>query len=227
MPTEEMERTLRIEIPPCNLSKGLEDLTWTDLSNLNGWRLISGIIPFWEGTIDLSGYARDYKTFYPEGGVIQEGPHFGETGCDGTVMYTIVSTTPVDFALMYTRLLLNSAQGLLDQGGLGVGRDNQNWETVMFAESQLFVADTTISPNTFGVCRTINKKQTGSLAPTASDTLYVMKIISPLSGTDPFAGSSVLDIPAARVILPGTMGQEPDLEYMMRLKRSVELANQV
>jgi hypothetical protein len=38
---------------------------------------------------------------------------------------------------------------------------------------------------------------------------------------------TALIIPASRVILPGTMGQEPELEYMMRLSRSVELANQV
>jgi len=36
-----------------------------------------------------------------------------------------------------------------------------------------------------------------------------------------------MTIPASRVILPGTMDQEPELEYMMRLSRSVQLANQV
>jgi hypothetical protein len=36
-----------------------------------------------------------------------------------------------------------------------------------------------------------------------------------------------LTIPASRIILPGTMDEEPELEYMMRLARSVELANQV
>jgi len=40
-------------------------------------------------------------------------------------------------------------------------------------------------------------------------------------------GATGLVLPALRVILDAFTVEEPDLEYMMRLKRSYELANQV
>ena len=44
----------------------------------------------------------------------------------------------------------------------------------------------------------------------------------------PFGAAQLqMYIPASRILLPGKFGTEPDVEYMMRLKRSVELANQV
>jgi hypothetical protein len=36
-----------------------------------------------------------------------------------------------------------------------------------------------------------------------------------------------MTIPSSRIVIPGTIKEEPKLEYMMRLKRSYELANQV
>jgi len=38
---------------------------------------------------------------------------------------------------------------------------------------------------------------------------------------------TTIGIPASRIVLPGSMDQEPELNYMMRLSRSIELANQV
>jgi hypothetical protein len=93
----------------------------------------------------------------------------------------------------------------------------------MFAEAQINLLNSTMPA--IGFCTPISVKQSGSLAPTAAEKLYVMKMVIPyeLAGDQ----GTALIIPASRVILPGTMGQEPELEYMMRLSRSVELANQV
>jgi hypothetical protein len=52
--------------------------------------------------------------------------------------------------------------------------------------------------------------------------LYVIKMVLPLA-----VDQTTLGIPASRVILIGDMTQEPELEYLMRLSRSVQLANQV
>jgi hypothetical protein len=67
-----------------------------------------------------------------------------------------------------------------------------------------------------------------SLEPTAADTLYVYRIIylsrpSILDST----GFTYVGVPARRIILDTMIDEESELSYMMRLKRSYELANQV
>jgi hypothetical protein len=216
------EQTLRIEIPPCFVSKVQEEPEWTALNDLNGWSVIPGTVGiYWDGTIDLSGYARDYKTFYPAGGVVQEGAYSAEINGGGTVVYYVVSSTPLPTPTeLLLQLNLRTGPGLIDF--FGSTAPNQNWETVLFAESHLLVTNANIQPNDFGIQQTIDVRQTGSLSPTAGQVLYCRKIVVPLT-----ASQSTLGIPASRIILPGKMDQEPELEYMMRLSRSIELANQV
>ena len=220
------DRTLRIEIPPCTVQKEVEEEEWTDLSDASGWQPIpvSPLTMYWKGSIDLSGYARDYKTFYPAGGVIQQGPYVAEAGGDGSIHYTIVSSIPLDPTEIFWQLAFGNGPGFINNqvaSAAGVGTNQQNWETVVFAESQVYVPNLNIQTTT-GLQQLLERNQSGSLAPTAAQVLYVLKMILPFGATQ-----TTLVIPASRVILPGTMDQEPELEYMMRLSRSIELANQV
>jgi hypothetical protein len=214
-------RTLRLEIPGCSFTKAAPDPTWTTTGASNGWQVLAGTVQlFWTGTIDLAGYVREMKTFYPAAAFTQKGSHTAEIGNGGTVLYTIVSTTPLDPLEVSANLLAGGGQGFLTPLQTGLG--NQNWETVLFAESDLLVTNANIQPNLFGILQTLSSEQSGSLSPTATDTLYVMKMFVPFVNTQ----TSIM-IPPARVIMPGKFGTEPDVEYMMRLKRSVELSQQV
>ena len=226
MDDSERNRTLRMEIPPCFVAKAAGEPEWTALDLLNGWTTIPGTVGIsWEGTIDLSGYARDYKTFYPQGGIVQEGGFSTEIGGGGTIVYYAVSSTPLPTPTeLFIQLGVRSGPGfinLLPSTGPGTA-PNQNWTTLLFAESHLLVTNTNIAPNPFGVQQTLDVRQSGSLSPTAAQVLYVTKIVAPF-----VSNQETLGIPASRIVLPGTMDQEPELEYMMRLARSVELANQV
>lgn len=226
MSDEDRERILKIEIPGTSVSR-VSPGAWTDITGINGWQLLSSLIPYWEGTIDLSGYAMDYKTFYPRGGAIQTTPLTLEGPVSaGLLVYTIVSTVPLDPLDLSSRLAAGMAPGFLDGISAATGNTQQDWNTVMFAQEELYCSDRNFEGgSTSGILRRIGLNQSGSLEPTAADTLFVMKMIISL---DAWAGPQLfLEIPPARVILPGSMNQEPDLEYMMRLKRSLELANQV
>lgn len=223
------ERILRIEIPPLQLAK--EGLGWSPVSIAalsNGWQIYDSTTPYWQGTIDLSGYARDYKTFYPDGAFIQEGPYMLEPGCDGTLILTVVSSVPLDPAVLSTQMLSPSGPGFIDTGAVSAVvpdlANQQNWDTVMFAEADMRAINSLVTPNTDGILVSLYKNQSGSLAPTASETLFVTKMIFSMNY---FASSTALVFPASRIVVPGKFGEEPTVEYMMRLKRSTELANQV
>lgn len=225
-----MERVLRQEIPPCDVQKLVGDPTWTNTNALNGWTVttfggVPSLILSWSGTIDLSGYVRDQLTFYPQAGFIQQGPYLSEVGGEGSILYTIVSSIPLDAENIYYQLAMNAGPGFMNLNSIaaaGAGTDQQNYETVMFADSQIYVPNINISPNVIGIQQPLSSNQSGSLEPTAADTLYVMKLWLPLG-----AAQTRATLPASRVIIPGKFGNEPDVEYMMRLKRSVELSQQV
>ena len=86
----------------------------------------------------------------------------------------------------------------------------------------MLVTNQNVAPNPFGIQQRLERNQSGSLAPTAAQVLYCMKMVIPLA-----VNQTTIGIPASRIILPGSMDQEPELEYMMRLSRSIQLANQV
>ena len=67
-----------------------------------------------------------------------------------------------------------------------------------------------------------------SLEPTAADCLYCYRVFAvPRPGAVGEDGVTQLFLPPKRVIFDAFTVEEPELEYMMRLKRSYELANQV
>jgi len=219
------ERTLKIEIPPCIVGKLQGEVFWSDTDLINGWSAALGGQPlFWSGTIDLGGYAREMKTFYPSAGMIQQGMFLLQEGGEGAWVVTTVSSIPIDLQSLFLTTAFGSGLGFIDHGNVGL-ESNQNWETVIFNETELYVVNSNLSPNTLGIMQSLNQEQTGSLSPTATDTLYVVKMVIP---NDPAPNNMTrLTIPASRVILPGKFGTEPDVEYMMRLKRSTELSQQV
>jgi hypothetical protein len=227
---DDLDRTLRIEIPAVLLGKGAIEEEWsidTSLSSFNGWLpvIVAGVTTlsvYWTGTIDLSGYARDYKTFVPAGGVLQEGAYAYEKGSDGSIVYTVISSTPLVAEQVRTQLASLSGPGLLSWGAVGsFGEQQQNFEQIIFAQSTMYVPNSQIVPNTYGILQPQDSRQTGSMSPTAAEVLYCMKMILPLA-----LDQTTLGIPASRVLLIGKMTQEPELEYMMRLSRSVQLAGQ-
>lgn len=234
MDAESFDRVLKAEIPPCDVQRIPEDPSWNNLEASGGWTNITiagapSLILAYETTIDLSGYAMKDLTFYPHGGYIQEGGvHLFPDGVS-LIDYTIVSSIPIDFENLSWQLSGQGSPGftmLNSLTALGFGDDGQNPDTVMFAENRYLNTDSTITPNTNGFLRDISRLQSRSFEPTAADKLYVVRMVIPLNaGAAP--GSIRLTIPASRVVLPGRMGKEPELEYMMRLKRSYELANQV
>ena len=190
-------------------------------SNLNGWRQLTGNILVHETNIDLSGYAMESLTFFPDGVGLQDPGIYaflpGEisSGFQGLVVLDIVTSVPMDTQTVMTTML-NDITGPAMIGSL------YEYETILYGMYRFFSPNTNITfPNYQSLVRS---QRFDSGEPTAADTLYCYRIVGMV--TLDLDGSSIVQIPAARQILSGAMGDEPDLVYIQRLKRSYELANQ-
>ena len=215
---EELERILRIEIPPCvaNSSDGEN----YDTFDLQGWRNTGNVL-LWDGCIDLSGYALDRKTFYPTTTIYQKGNTYVNFGGSAVAEMVLVTSVPISDTDLIAYLAFLTGPGFTQFSAAGA--EQQNWTSVLFGQTNTYMINSTLPA--LGVTQLINSDSYGSLSPTAADKLYIYKVVSPytLSGVI----GTRLSIPSSRIVIPGSMMQEPKLEYMMRLKRSYELANQV
>jgi len=185
-----------------------------------------------ETQIDLSGYALEKKSFFPYSSFEQRGgPVTGSFADDpeGRRIVDTIIVSSVPLTLDYSTLALYSFYSL---PGFTVGHAaltpvtgdlyRINRDALIHQHSLVFNHDSTTATTTgASIYRVVSSVNASSLEPTAADKLYCYRIVYS-SSVDGAGG-----IPPARVLLPGMITSEPKLEYMMRLKRSYELANQV
>lgn len=175
------------------------------------WEVDGGVL-YAEDYFDLSGYELDDLTLVPRSIRLQDGgPVLSDAG--GFHVFDVVSQerlTPSDFA--------GYAIGGLDYPGSKGSTDD--WSQILFCNYRLFAPTTEF---TFATLQTpATAGSFGSLEPTAVQKLWLYRVVVPLSLDD---GMSVI-FPATRFVLSAEIIDEPELEYMMRLSRSYELATQ-
>lgn len=218
MSEEDMQRTLVAEFPEFQVT---DDRTARTVQGF--YQQVGTNVYLYETSIDLSGYAMMKKTFYPYSSFEQRngailGTFTNTTGrtCNDAI---IISSVPLDMTGSNPNELVSRLPGFISKDPLTAGRLNRD---VLIHQSQkLYAFDVTTASTVSSVYRLVNSNNASSLEPTAADKLYCYRLVF-IAGED-----GTLSIPAARVLLPGTISSEPQLEYMMRLKRSYELANQV
>jgi hypothetical protein len=231
---DERDRELVTEIPPCYMSTinvDTGDITLNTQYPM-GWTVLGVGAVGYETQIDLSGYAMDDLTFYFHGSYLQEaGPVIFNTGA-ALLVYDLVTTVPVNMGDMIQLAANSNAVGMTNFGPATAGTGNQTRETVIHSQIRWMGRDDQF-PGSYLMAPRSNDFQS-SLEPTAADRLYVYRVcqLLPDVAADPTAvpptfpyGSSA-SLPSARIVMPGMMAREPELQYMMRLKRSYELANQ-
>ena len=92
------------------------------------------------------------------------------------------------------------------------------FEETVYARVEQFVVD--IDTAAWGSMMKVSTNQIGSLKATASDRIYSYRIVS--TGT-PFQGTR-FDVFAARHVINAEVKEEAEFQYLMRLRRSYELA---
>jgi len=246
-------RVLVAETPPLNIVQtqtGPTTFEWAQLTGFgSNWRIPrrngAKVDGCWltSTVIDLSGYAMQDMTTYFRRSFEQIGQPYsanwnapGISQNVGIVEQTIISSVPFnDDQIIHTCF---ESPGFILNGGysaltppLDVDVGNFDRTHIIHGHNEYhFVTDVTgsapINAKGSGYLTPFVDNYYSSLEPTAADCLYVYRIILTNISTQAEYFDQV-SIPAKRIILDVETGKEDHLEYMMRLARSYELANQV
>ena len=201
------ERIIRDMIPNCRLFKDENEDNWSDLTYINGWQLVE--VPSsplnavaYESSIDLSGYANQSLTFFPETGFLQQSPiHRVNTAADDAtgimLSATIISTVPLDMSVLINQLILSSGPTLIgfnDPTVVTTSNDFIDWSQLLWCQISIRYANNTLADPS--IMQVVESQQIGSLSATAADKLYVYAIATG-NGT----GMTSMTIPSMRLEL--------------------------
>lgn len=198
-----------------------------------------------EHKLDLSGYAMEDLTVYFRSSFEQRG---GSTNVSWEVSSkpvlanqvvfqeaTILSSVPMSDENLVN--LIYTMPGFIPFtfNFAGINPGNFDRTHIIHGSQLVWGVDSAFGGDAFsdtgnGYSRVVQANEFSSLEPTAADCIYCYRFVNlPQSyyGDSDGAGLSTVLIPPKRVLLDATTNKEPDLEYLMRLKRSYELANQV
>lgn len=234
---EDKERTIVAEIPPAFFDVDTTSGAMTPQLNKysGGWIITPGIPNAsiaYESSIDLSGYAMESLTFVPFASFKQDGIYSAFTDGVGYIRYDVVTSIPMDLTELASLIANGGAPGFITPLPV-IPFTNVNRDTVIHSDGQVYATDVNYPGTSIMTERSSNISS--SLEPTAADKLYVYSLIILDANVDADPGAipptfpygSYLGLAPRRILIPGRWMEEPDLEYMMRLKRSYELANQV
>lgn len=240
---EDMQRTLSTEFGPLFITFDTITSKYSPDPSTSGWTQIgtqspSGVGYYAQQDIDLSGYAREKKTFYPYSAFQQRGG--GTTGRIDPVApavaltrqpycyeVNLISSIPLtELELLNT---ITTPPGFQILSGFTDGTGRINRSSILYGETRVWTRDPNVPLSLPGVSQSqmlklIVNENYSSLEPTSADKLYCYRMIFIGGGAGEFRANFT---PPNRILIPGTISKEPQLEYMMRLKRSYELANQV
>ena len=236
-----MDRQLTIEFPWLSLRNipsgpGLYRYALNPPTDV---RAISGdTIWVAEAKLDLSGYVQsDLTVGFRRSFEQKGGTEFIEwkTSYDPSTEYAIetilVSSVPFNDNQLFAACV--GSPGFTNYVDAGIDWGNFNREHIIHGSYKIHYPNSVVGSSAFngsGAATLVPLQDNyfSSLEPTAADCLYCYRvIIAPDHGASLSEGIQKLFFPPVRVILDAFTVEEPTLEYMMRLKRSYELANQV
>lgn len=183
----------------------------------NGWKTLTNQVVYYENYFDLSAYELDDLTVVPTAISLQDGLPYTTTSQDPTTqlpVFDIVSQERLSMAEIYT--IYTAGYDYPSSPG-----STQDWSQLLMCNFRLLTPQTDFSITNLLLPATGGSL--GSAEPTAVQKLWVYRVLIP-TATD--LSASTWAVPATRFVLGAEIVKEDDLPYMMRLKRSYEIATQ-
>lgn len=206
-------KTLTKYHSPLSVTKiGPNDFDFAPFTGYNGnWEKLEGTVFLSSTFIDLAGIAIDEETVFPDMITVQEGGLGNAmTGAAGDSMVTmdIISSVALDMPAVYGKIFLF---------GAGFPNGAGDFQHIQYARTERHTLDLdTQAAFPFKA----ESNQSGSMAATASDRLYVYRMVFFYDVSNTLSAATRA---AARVVLGVNVQKEQDYQYLMRLKRSYEL----
>jgi hypothetical protein len=161
---------------------------------------------------DLSGYNKDSLTTFIQGVDIQEGyPPFGNSGY---VIVDMITTEYVDDATLLAAYKYTTGDGDLP----GFPRSVYDMQQVIYGRVRTFTTN-----SAWGDSEVQGVSMFGTCAATTADKVHITRVVFVAPGTAETVGSSS-HIPPSNYVTAIIVAKEDDLPYLMRQKRSFELA---
>jgi len=217
-------RVLRKLIPYGGVEMGESAIANT--SDWPGWQIIThsvtGVqVSCWQGYMDLAGYAREEETWFTRDVQLQGVPYAVANISPGNVlpvyMHDIVTAIPLTDDQLSSLALL-----YLFPGGLGIGglsTSDIDLQDIIWGRFTRLTQN--ISQGVPGLMTITAQEFYGVNDGTAADKIHLYRVIA-----NPFnlELNEQFTTGASAFVISGAVDKEPDLEYIMRLKRSYELA---
>ena len=220
--------TLCEEIPGLQLVAASDRFEWAGLGNgwfdlesrngsLNQYQFFA-----YQTSIDVSGWGNQGLSFFPIQAGIQEGRTYTYLVDDSLRVIDLISDSPLDVAAFAEPNLADSTE-LTVPGLLQSITSNDlrvfaplGWENVLYGNDRLFQHNNNLQGT---LVLPVSSRDFGSMNPTASDKLYVTRIIVCDTAETAQTGG-ILNVPKTRFIIKGQLKSESDLSYVFRLKDS-------
>jgi len=168
-------------------------------------------------TIDLAKMEMDKDTLFPIGVAVQDPGLYvsSEPTNKSMVVIDLITTKMIDPSLIvnFSGFHIDESTGSM-YGMLGSSDDGTQ---ILYGQYRLMTGNANL-PALADTLRTEWANNFSSGEPSAADKLYCYRIVQIFGNAD-----AQMYVPASRFYLSAAIDAEPDLEYMMRLKRSYEL----
>jgi len=219
MPEEGVPRVLRETIPGGLISiVAGDEVTVSGFHGYNQWEDAGHYYKLFLGYFDLSGYTREKMTYFIQNVLFQQignNELAGMSSTAGIEECRIVTTTPMsqaDFSTDLEALFTNPGAPLSTFGLDQVVRAScLNYEMNVGAATSVIA-----QASTWGLADS-----------TAAEKLYYARCFRFDRNLDPIGAATYkVSFGPIAVVVPGVALEEESLDYVMRLKRSVDYANQ-
>jgi hypothetical protein len=215
--------SIRTVFPSLTSTWDLVGTTWTpDTTNpylLTTTTLSTAQAFVWDGTVDLSAFSVQDKTFFPTSlgsqspGLHQCGPTAAEWNNEaGIEVMDIITSVPISVGDLKDALVARVFPGMPDYP-----LDNQ---FIMMGKYCAYAADINLSFP--GLVNLVKEANFGAGLPTAAEKLFCYRIVLPRSGAAPPVNGATIEVPGTRYQITGRAEMEDELEYIYRLRQSYE-----
>jgi hypothetical protein len=196
---------------------------WFDIGRLNIQTIGNDRYFAYQTEIDVSGWGNQGLSFFPMQAGVQEGGQYQYLIDDTLQVIDVISDSPLDVAAYVSTNL--QVYPMITLPALNQARPSTNeetvnpplgWENILYGNSRTFQHNDNLQGL---LVLPVQSNEFGSMNPTASDKLYITRIVKCGTGvTTQVAG--LANIPPTRFIIKGQLKSESDLSYIYRLKDS-------